>query len=315
MLSNYTNKVAAAFGVGSVVSPLQPIARGEMGRVWRLDTEAGSFAIKEPFEPQSETQAVRDVGFQEAVSTGSNVPMPRPIRTSTGSVLAEVGGQQLRAYEWVDLSSPSLDLDPVTVGTTVALIHRVDFDRSPPLHPWYTDPVGAQRWNEIHRDMPGSGAPFADAFASVIPRLIELEAVIEAPCLLQCCHRDLWADNILPTPSGGICVIDWENCGLEDPSHELAVVLYEFGYGNPSRLAALYSAYRECGGPARLDSRGGFTMVIAQFGHFFEKVARAWLDPGVSDERRTRSVTQFSELMTRPLTVERIDEILDSISQ
>lgn len=286
-----------------------------MGKVWRLDTEAGSFAIKEPFEPQSESEVVRSVEFQEAVLITSKVPMPRPVRNRTGSVLAEVGGQQLRAYEWVDLLAATIDLDPVTVGTTVAFIHRVDFDRSPPLHPWYTDPVGAHHWNEINRDLPGTGAPFADTFASVVPRLIELEALIEAPRTLQCCHRDLWADNILPTPSGGICVIDWENCGLEDPGQELAVVLYEFGYGDRSRLATLYGAYRDSGGSGRLASRGGFTMVIAQFGHFFERVARTWLDPEASDEARTRSIAQFSELMNRPLTVERIDEILDSINR
>lgn len=110
-------------------------------------------------------------------------------------------------------------------------------------------------------------------------------------------------------------MIDWENCGLEDPSQELAVVLYEFGHGDPSRLTALFDAYRDHGGPGRLGNRGGFTMVIAQFGHFFEKAARAWLDPGATDEQRLRSINNFTELVTRPLTIEQIDEMLDVIGR
>lgn len=42
---------------------------------------------------------------------------------------------------------------------------------------------------------------------------------------VQTCHRDLWADNILPAAQGGVCVIDWENSGPADASQELACVL------------------------------------------------------------------------------------------
>jgi thiamine kinase-like enzyme len=38
---------------------------------------------------------------------------------------------------------------------------------------------------------------------------------------LQVCHCDLWADNVVGTPTGGVCVIDRENCGPADPSQEL----------------------------------------------------------------------------------------------
>ena len=30
----------------------------------------------------------------------------------------------------------------------------------------------------------------------------------EPPRDLATCHRDLWADNVLPTQGGGLCVID-----------------------------------------------------------------------------------------------------------
>jgi thiamine kinase-like enzyme len=72
----------------------------------------------------------------------------------------------------------------------------------------------------------------------------------------------LWADNILPTPTGGVCVIDWENCGLADPAQELPMVMIDFAFGDQCRIAELYLSYLETGGPARVSGYSSFTMVI-----------------------------------------------------
>ena len=82
------------------------------------------------------------------------------------------------------------------------------------------------------------------------PHLLRLEALMEEPTGLQACHRDLWADNILPTTASGVCVIDWENCGLEDPAQEIPMILVDFGAGDQRRVADLYQAYVDAGGPA-----------------------------------------------------------------
>jgi hypothetical protein len=68
-----SGQLAAAFGFGTPTGDLTPVARGEQGTVWRLDTDRGSFAIKEPFEPQTEADATADVAYQEAVQAGSQV--------------------------------------------------------------------------------------------------------------------------------------------------------------------------------------------------------------------------------------------------
>ena len=38
---------AECYGVGSPIREMILVARGEQGRVWRLDTDHGAFAIKE----------------------------------------------------------------------------------------------------------------------------------------------------------------------------------------------------------------------------------------------------------------------------
>jgi Ser/Thr protein kinase RdoA (MazF antagonist) len=306
--------VAEAFGLSAPTRDLSPVARGEQGQVWRLDTRHGSYAVKESFEPSSEIEAAEDVAFQEAVLASSNVSMPRPIRTTSGSVLATVAGRQVRAYEWFDLLAADYTFDAVVVGETIAAIHRVQHEPARPVHRWYTDPVGAAAWHDLSRRVTASGAPFADGFAAGVPTLIALEGLLEPRQNLQNCHRDLFADNILPMARGGICVIDWENCGLEDPSQELGVVVFDFTVGNPERSRRLHDAYVDAGGPGRLTGRGAFSMLIAQFGHFYESAAKEWLDPKSLEEDREHAISRLEELFTTPLTLDRIDEFLDAVS-
>ncbi|MEO7371827.1 MAG: aminoglycoside phosphotransferase family protein, partial [Ilumatobacteraceae bacterium] len=306
--------VAQCFDLGVPDGPAELAGRGQQGIVWRLVTGRGRFAIKELRIGQTEAEAAADVAYQEAILSTGFVRMPRPLRTRDGTVLAVLDGYQLRAYEWVDLLPPDVDLDPTLVGATVGAIHHVDHDNSRPLDRWYTDPVGADRWDAIVAGLRATSCPFTELLAQDQATLVGLEALMVPPTDLRNCHRDLFADNVLPTAAGGICVIDWENCGLEDPSHELAVVLYEFGAGRPERLRALYAAYAEAGGGGRLRNRSDFTMLIAQFGHFVESAARVWLDAFSTEGQRESADARFRECHDSPLTVDAIDEILDSVS-
>ena len=72
----------------------------------------------------------------------------------------------------------------------------------------YHEPVGADRWDRLVEQLLEAGAPFAGRLADLRDELVALESWIEPPQMLQSCHRDLWADNVLPTADGGICVID-----------------------------------------------------------------------------------------------------------
>ena len=156
-------------------------------------------------------------------------------------------------------------------------------------------------------------APFAEDVASYRDELVALEGLLEPPSDLQTCHRDLWADNVRSVASGGVCVIDWENCGLADPSQELAMVLFEFADGSPSRGRALHDAYVDAGGPGRVDRPGHFSMAIAQLGHIGEMACTTWLDPNEPEEERVRAVARAAEFTDLALTRATIDSILDAL--
>ena len=249
--------------------------------------------------------------YQE-VAHAAGIPAPAVVRAGDGDAFADLAGVQVRVFEWVDLRERDPNVDPAEVGRIVASIHRLEFRGRLPTDPWYTEAIGSERWDALLDALHTNGAPFANRLSELRDELVALEGLMEEPRELQTCHRDLWADNVLRTTAGGLCVIDWENCGLADPSQELALVLFEFGLGDPQRTRALYRAYLEAGGPGRIDRRGNFSMLIAQLGHIGEDACTRWLDPGESEAERERQEARMEEFVALPLTRDTLDGLLDA---
>lgn len=289
-----------------------PVARGKQGVVWRLETADGRWAVKVPFRRSSEDEVRLATAFQEAAHT-AGVPTPQVRRTTEGSVFATMQGEQVRVYEWVDLRAPDPYLDPALVGTVVAAMHQVSVADLGPLDAWSHEPVGADRWDQLVEQLRKAGAPFAGRLADLRDELVALESWIEPPRTVQTCHCDLWADNVLPTADGGVCVIDWENSGPADPSQELACVLFEFARSDSGRARALTDAYREAGGPARVDRRGHFSMLIAQLGHITEIAATDWLTPNPRSPDRAESAAWIGEVLDEPHTRELLETLLGAV--
>ncbi len=305
--------LARKFGLGLPVRLSDdPVARGKQGLVWRLETAEGSWAVKVPFYPPDEDEAGPATAFQEA-AYAAGVPTPRVLRTTEGRVFATVTGRQVRVYEWVDLGAPDTGLDPALVGAVVAAIHRVGAADPGSLDSWYYEPVGASRWDRLVERLGRAGAPFTGQLAELRDELVALESWIEPAQTFRTCHRDLWADNLLPALGGGVCVIDWENSGPADPSQELGCVLFEFARGDPGRARALISAYRIAGGPAIVNQRGHFSMLIAQLGHITEAAATDWLTPSPRSPERTDSAAWIGEVLSEPHTRKLLDSLLAAI--
>jgi Ser/Thr protein kinase RdoA (MazF antagonist) len=281
--------------------------------VWRLETADGRWAVKVQFHRTVEDAARQATAFQEAAHAGG-VPTPLPRRTTEGRVFAEVDSHQVRLYEWVDLLAPDTALDPALVGTAVAAIHRVVLPDSSPVDAWYGEPVGAARWGRLVERLRDEGAPFAEQLAVLRDELVALESWIEPCTVQQTCHRDLWADNVLPTADGGLCVIDWENSGPADPSYELGCVLFEFARADAGRARELTSAYRDAGGPGRVSRRGHFSMLIAQLGHITETAATDWLEPNLRSPDRADAAAWVREVLDEPHTREVLDALLRAVS-
>jgi hypothetical protein len=98
--------VARAFDLGAVLGEPTFAARGELGHVWRLVTDRGTWAVKRLVQPVDETTG-EDLDFQLAASA-AGVRLPRPLRTTagaralvtdkvTGEVIGSIGSQPVIA--------------------------------------------------------------------------------------------------------------------------------------------------------------------------------------------------------------------------
>ena len=292
-----------------------PVARGKQGLVWRLDTADGAWAVKVPLRPTSEAEVEAAALFQQA-AVDAGVPAPDIRRTTDGPVLAAVGGEQVRVFAWVDLLPPDALLDPALVGAVVGRIHalRVPAPADAELDSWFTDPVGPARWDQLVAELTAAGAPFAARLADLRDELVALEQWIAAPQERSTCHRDLWADNVLPTSAGGVCVIDWEDSGPADPSQELACVLFEFGRTDKGRARALRDAYQAADGTGTVQRPEHFSMLIAQLGHITATAAGDWLQPNPRTPERADAEAWISEVFDEPHTREVLLELLSWVS-
>jgi Ser/Thr protein kinase RdoA (MazF antagonist) len=303
--------VARVFELGAGARLTGTVERGEQGQIWQVETDRGRWAVKLAFGAPRETDG-EDAAFQEA-ARAAGVPTPEVVRTGAGEVFADVGGAQVRVYGWVDVHPADRTLDPGAVGRLLARMHRVDFAGRRGEDPWYTEPVGAPAWDALLGELRDAGAPFAADLAAIRDDLVAAEAVLAPARDPRTCHRDLWADNLRATAPGGLCVIDWDNCGLADPGQEVACALFEFALGDAGRAAALYREYVHAGGPGRVDGRGAFSMAVAQLGHITEIACRRWLDPALPDDERHRQIGRVAECTAEPLTVEAMDALLAAV--
>jgi Ser/Thr protein kinase RdoA (MazF antagonist) len=305
------DQIAETYELGDVVEMTGP-ARGQQGQVWRLVTSTGQWAVKETFHELSEGEASRSAAFQRAAQA-AGVGAPAVLTTAAGAHLATVDSTAVRLYRWVDLCEPDASIDPVAIGHLVAVLHRTIVRAWGRPHPWYTEPVGGG-WDELVARSNEQRAPFADTLAALRDELGALEAMLRPMAPLQTCHLDLFADNLRATTEGGLCLIDWDNCGPADPSREVALILFEFGRGDHRRLRTISESYLDNGGPGRIKGEADFSMLIAQLGHIGEMHIRRWLALPPDAPERAREEAGIEEFLGDPLQRSTIEDILDAVT-
>ena len=148
-------------------------------------TPAGTWAVKLLYEDQDPAEALADALYQESVRR-AGVPMPAVRRTVEGGILWALDGSWVRVYDWVDVLEPDARLDPVSVGVLLAAIHGVrSLSDARPVDPWYIDPVGAERWDEIAEALAANEAPFATDLAALCDEQVALEGCSRRPAICR----------------------------------------------------------------------------------------------------------------------------------
>ena len=268
--------------------------------------------MKEWFASADTASIEADAAFASRAD-GFGVRTPRVVTAVAGGVVSEVGATPVRVWQWVDFAPRTRRLDPAAVGDLVARLHRCAPSSSEEVGAWFAAGFGEESWHVLNEQVVANGAPFADALARLLPDLVAVESLVEPHGSPILSHRDLWADNVLPDAAGRPWVLDFENVGPADPSHELAMVLFEFGDGDPRRARALHDAYVTAGGPGRVTRRGHFTMLVAEQAHIGQLACARWVGAAGDEPRRELLADWFDEIVQDPVTLERVDAILAAL--
>jgi Ser/Thr protein kinase RdoA (MazF antagonist) len=309
-------EVSDAFGLGAARSLSEPVARGELGEIRRLETERGTFAVKQDLEPRDADDVVRreaGAAYHRACWE-AGIPTPEPIHAASGPFTAEIAGERLLAYSWVDLEEPDTGLDPGSVGELLARLHAVHHPTRDAVHPWFEAPIGGRSWRDVLDASRAATAPYADRLADLLPGIVEVESILTPMAPAQTCHLDLWSDNLRRTSADEMCIIDFDNAGPGDPSRELAMLLFEFGQGDAARQRRLYDAYRAGGGPGQVREPADLAMTVAQLHHIGHRHLTMWLaarDPA----ERARSLAGVEEFLGEPLLLADVERIVENVSR
>lgn len=187
---------------------------GFANRVYRLDTDQGSFAVKElNLVDRRWTYRVEDVFRFERAAFAAGIPMPEPISA----------GHHTLVHRWVE--GEKLPEAPVSaefafeIGEILARIHALDI-------PWTQVPVEdpvPRDWPELAARAAATGQPWADELASHVETFLEIARFVdtcERPGPVVLTHRDIQPWNLL-TKERRPVVLDWELSGMLDLSGEL----------------------------------------------------------------------------------------------
>lgn len=222
----------------------------------------------------------------------------------------------VRVYQWADLGHGP-PVSGAEIGELAARLHQVQHAAPGPVERWFSEPVGRPAWQALLDGTRHAGAAWAPALGHVLAELAAVDALAAAPdpAALTTCHRDLNTENILRAADGGAIVVDWENSGPAQPERELAVILADLAADlGLSAARDAYACYQAAGGPARLTGPADFAMAVAVQGHLLQFYGQRALNPAEAPETRERARNRLDHLLHQPLTLSRIDRLLDHLA-
>ena len=198
-------------------TPIRPMARvhgGFANRLYRLDTDQGSFAVKElNLVDRRSAYHAEDVFRFEQAAFAAGIPMPEPISVSHDTLV----------HRWVE--GEKMPEAPVSVsyafeiGEILARIHALDVEWTQVL---IEDPT-SRDWPELAERAVATGQPWADELLPHVETFLAIAHFVETcerPGPVVLAHRDIQPWNLL-AQDGRPVVLDWELSGLLDLSSEL----------------------------------------------------------------------------------------------
>lgn len=331
-------QIADGFELGTA-REFKPAARGAMGRIWRLNTDSGAFAVKEALWPAESETLPAQLELDALVSErarAAGIIAPQVRRTASGSLLLPVCGParsdptQVRVATWID----GVPCDRATagrqaaewLGTTLAVVEGLpDLPRLSELPPidswlgsWFSEAPDGEQWRSLaergHRRRVG----WADVLTQHLPTVAALgELVGPAPLdRLTVTHTDLQPSNVLRTPHG-YAVLDWDDVAALSRDRTLARVINDWhlhdGEADADGIRRTFAAYRAAGGTGALRERTDFGDVVASFLNYLFEQAEVSLDQPHGQAEARETSHRVVAMLRHPLDLRLIDRLLQLV--
>ena len=220
---------------------------GFANRMYRLDTDQGSFAVKElNLHDRRWPYRAEDVFRFERAAFAAGIPMPEPISA----------GPHTLVHRWVDGERmPEAPVSPAyafEIGEILARLHALDVAWT---HAPIEDPA-SRDWPELAERAAATGQPWAGDLAARVGTLLAIADFVdtcERPGPVVLTHRDIQPWNLLAR-KGRPVVLDWELSGMLDLSGELGSTALSLAKGpgfddvEPAVFRSVLDGYEAGGG-------------------------------------------------------------------
>ena len=234
---------------------------GFANRTYRLDTDQGSFAVKElNVVDRGSAYHAENVFRFERAAFAAGVPMPEPISASSDTLVHRwVVGEKVP-------EAPVSEEYAFEIGEILARIHALDVEWTPvPIE----DPP-SRDWPELAARAAVTGQPWADELASHVETFLAIAHFVdtcERPGPVVLTHKDIQPWNLLAR-DGRPVVLDWELSGMLDLSSELGSTALSIAKGpgfddiEPAIFGSVLDGYVAGGGALPPSGPSWFVFMI-----------------------------------------------------
>jgi len=252
------------FGIGIPQTPPHSVTGGLLHRMWRVETERGTFAVKVlNSEIMSRPSAKLNYRISEKVAQAAYRNGIRAVTAQTvgDAPWVELDGQYIMVFEWVTghtLRSEQCTSEHVSkIGKTLLHIHSLDLviaDLEPSVVSVIPDETWRSHIEKARHGIACWGLEYKFLQNDVFnwSRLYE-HATESLGQQFVISHRDLDRKNVIWTTENTPYLIDWESAGYVNPTVELIEVALNWsrnhdGTSNKERFQATVEAYIGAGG-------------------------------------------------------------------
>jgi aminoglycoside phosphotransferase (APT) family kinase protein len=233
--------------LGTPAGPMIRVHGGFANRMYRLDTDRGSFAVKElNVLDRRWAYHAADVFRFERAAFAAGIAMPEPISASDHTLV----------HRWVEGEKvPEAPVTPAyafEIGEILARLHTLDvaWTGVPAEEPASSD------WPELAERSRATGQPWAGDLTAQVETFLAIARFVgtcERPGPVVLTHRDIQPWTLL-SRQGRPVVLDWELSGLLDLSGELGSTALSLAKGpglddlRPAVFRAVLDGYVAGGG-------------------------------------------------------------------